>query len=61
MFKITYYEIYSDVYVLYIEDVETEIEYKSENNIYSFVNCRTKEDYKRIISEVLERDMESDK
>lgn len=61
MFKITYYEIYSDMYVLYIEDVETEIEYKSENNIDSFVNCKNKEDYKRIMLTILERDLESDK
>lgn len=59
MFKITYYEIYSDMYVLYIEDVETEIEYKSENNIDSFVNCKDNEDYKRIMLTVLERDLES--
>lgn len=58
IFKITYYEIYSDTYYLYVEDVETEIEYQSENNIDSFVNCKDREDYKRIMLEVLERDLE---
>lgn len=60
MFKITYYEIYEDTYYLYVEDVETGIEYRSENNIDSFVNCKDKEDYKRIMLTILERDIESE-
>ena len=58
MFKITYYEIYYDTYNLYVEDIENEIEYTSENNVSSFVNCKTKDDYKNIMLKILERDLE---
>lgn len=57
-YKITYYEIYNDIYCLYIEDVLGEIEYQSENCIDSFVNCEDVEDYKRIMLEVVSRDLE---
>ena len=59
-YKITYYEIYNDMYCLYIEDILEEIEYQSENCIDSFVNCKSAEDYKRIMLEVVSRDLESE-
>ena len=57
-YKITYYEIYNDMYCLYVEDILEEIEYQSENCIDSFVNCKSVEDYKRIMLEVVSRDLE---
>lgn len=59
-YKITYYEIYNDMYCLYVEDIFEEIEYQSENCIDSFIGCESIEDCKRIILEVLERDLESE-
>lgn len=57
-YKITYYEIYNDMYCLYIEDILEEIEYQSENYIDSFIGCESVEDYKRIMLEVVSRDLE---
>lgn len=61
LYKITYWEIYNSSYVLYIEDITNEIEYQSENYFdIKLLSCKTKEDFKRIILEVLERDLESE-
>lgn len=57
-YKITYYEIYNDMYCLYVEDILEEIEYQSENCIDSFIGCESVEDYKRIMLEIVSRDLE---